>query len=401
MEHRITLNTRSSAYLNRTINIDSVTHGAITEKMLYSFPSRNHWDTQEVKIIWIDSSIYAFEQCRFNVLKWQDSMWVNLYNNNNKGWCINNFYLQDNSILGFTAEGFWTSQAALYQFEQKIANWEIKSAKNSPEYYASGGDFRIGEDTIISTWGTTIIQGELEIRELLSTYGLCLKTNSWFKVTNNIELKTLASTAWGGITFDFENEVLIVRNNQIVQIDKKSKNVYLFKGDKLKHGQIDFYYNDCNRAIILQDGNYYSESPKPIEKLTPLGKISFESIHEKVEEESITANKKKSYLSNTIILIAMLLIGIIIWIVKFKKSKFNNQELLKQIKQQSGNLLNSNEIDVILGINSSMSQDSKRVKRSRIIKSINEEYILKKGKKLITRQRDENDNRYMLYKIKK
>jgi hypothetical protein len=100
-------------------------------------------------------------------------------------------------------------------------------------------------------------------------------------------------------------------------------------------------------------------------------------------------------------LIAMLLIGIIIWIVKFKKSKFNNQELLKEIKQQSGNLLNSDEIDVILGINSSMSQDSKRVKRSRIIKSINEEYVLKKGKKLITRQRDENDNRYMLYKIKK
>jgi hypothetical protein len=401
MEHRITVLMNSEAYKNKTINIDSITHGAITANMFYSFKSRENWDAPVVKIIWKDSTVYAFEKCRFNVLTWQDSMWVNLYSNNNKGWCIENFYLQDNSILGFTAEGFWTSQAALYEFEKTTANWEIISTKNSPDYYASGGDFRIGEDTIISTWGTKTIQGKLEIIDVLSTYGLCLKTNTWFKVTNNIEFKTLASTAWGGITFDFENEVLIVRNNQIVQIDKKSRNVYLFKGDKLKHSQIDFYYNDCKSALIFQDGNYYSESPKPIEKLTPLGKISFESIHKKVEEESITASKKKSYLSYTIILIAMLLIGIIIWIVKFKKSKFNNQELLKEIKQQSGNLLNSDEIDVILGINSSMSQDSKRVKRSRIIKSINEEYVLKKGKKLITRQRDENDNRYMLYKIKK
>ena len=48
-----------------------------------------------------------------------------------------------------------------------------------------------------------------------------------------------------------------------------------------------------------------------------------------------------------------------------------------------------------------MSQDSIRVKRSRIIKSVNEDYLSKKEIKLITGQRDEKDNRYMLYSIKK
>ena len=93
--------------------------------------------------------------------------------------------------------------------------------------------------------------------------------------------------------------------------------------------------------------------------------------------------------------------GVAVWIVKSKKSKFYDPELLKHIKGNSGKLLTSDEMDELLGINSSMSQDSKRVKRSRIIKSVNEDYKLKKGKKLIIRQRDEKDSRYMLYKVQK
>jgi len=401
MEHRITVLTNSEAYKNKTINIDSITHGAITANMFYSFKSRENWDAPVVKIIWKDSTVYAFEQCRFNVLTWQDSMWVNLYSNNNKGWCIENFYLQDNSILGFTATGFWTSQAALYEFEKTTANWEIISTKNSPDYYLSGGDFRIGKDTIISTWGMYRNQDENKIEEVLSTYGLCLKTKTWFKVKNDIELKSLASTTLGGLTFDFEDEVLLMRNNQIIQIDKKSRNVFMFKGDKLKYKHIDFIYNDCKRALVLQGGKYYSKSPLPIEELVPLGKLSFDNIQKKIESKSIEANAKTSYFNYLLALIVLVLAGVAVWIVKSKKSKFYDPELLKLIKENSGKLLTSNEMDDLLGINSSMSQDSKRVKRSRIIKSVNEDYKLKKGKKLITRQRDEKDSRYMLYKIQK
>ena len=401
MEHRISIYTNSEAYKNETINIDSITHGIISAKMFYSFKSREDWDAPLVKIIWKDSTVYAFEQCRLNVLTWQDSMWVNLYSNNNKGWCLENFYLQENSILGFTAEGFWTSQADLYTFENITTNWQIISTENSPGYFCSGGDFRIGKDTIISSWGFEQNQGKSDIVEILSTYGLCLKTKTWFKVKNDIELKSLAGTTFGGLTFDFEDEVLIMRNNQIIQIDKKSRNIFMFKGDKLKYEHIDFTYNDCKKALIYQNGIYYSESPKPIEKLIPLGKISFENIQEKSETQSLKANKTNSYFSYFLAFIILFVGGVAALIVKSRKSKFHNQELLKHIKENSGKILKSNEMDVLLGINSSMSQDSKRVKRSRIIKSINEDYMLKKGKKLINRERDDEDSRYMLYKIKK
>ena len=401
MEHRITVYTNSEAYKNKTINIDSITHGAISANMFYSFKSRENSDAPLVKIIWKDSTVYAFEQCRLNVLTWQDSMWVNFYSNNNKGWCLENFYLQDNSILGFTAEGFWTSQADLYIFEKTTTNWEIISTKNSPGYYCSGGDFRIGNDTIISSWGFELNQGKSEVVEILSTYGLCLKTKTWFKVKNDIELKSLASTTFGGLTFDFEDEVLIMRNNQIIQIDKKSRNVFLFKGDKLKYEHIDFFYNNCKSALVLQEGKYYSKSPLPIEELVPLGKLSFDNIQKKIESKSIEANAKTSYFNYLLALIVFVLAGVAVWIAKSKKSKFYDPELLKHIKENSGKLLTSDEMDDLLGINSSMSQDSKRVKRSRIIKSVNEDYKLKKGKKLIIRQRDEKDSRYMLYKVQK
>ena len=117
-------------------------------------------------------------------------------------WKIINATEPDNSILGFTAEGFWTSQAVLYTFEKTTTNWEIISTKNSPGYYCSGGDFRIGKDTIISSWGFERNQGNSEVVEILSTYGLCLKTKTWFKVKNDIELKSLASTTFGSVALN-------------------------------------------------------------------------------------------------------------------------------------------------------------------------------------------------------
>jgi uncharacterized protein HemX len=175
----------------------------------------------------------------------------------------------------------------------------------------------------------------------------------------------------------------------------------MLKGDELKYKHIDFFYNNCKSAVVLQEGKYSSKSPLPIEELIPLGKLSFENMQEKTETQSLKANKNNSYFSYFLVLIVLFVGGVAALIVKSRNSKFHDQELLKQIKANSGKILKSNEMDVLLGINSSMSQDSKRVKRSRIIKLINEDYMLKKGKKLINRERDDEDSRYMLYKIKK
>ena len=62
----------------------------------------------------------------------------------------------------------------------------------------------------------------------------------------------------------------------------------------------------------------------------------------------------------------------------------------------SGQLMGS---DKMLGTEDDPSPDSRRVKRSRIIKEINTEYQIIANKELITHQRDPNDKRFILYKI--
>jgi hypothetical protein len=94
------VSTSSTAFKNQTLNIDSITGGEITNHMLYSLPNRERWDSPEIKIIWNDSIALAFETCRFNVWKWNNLEWENLYGNTNKGFCISDyFFLKTSSMV--------------------------------------------------------------------------------------------------------------------------------------------------------------------------------------------------------------------------------------------------------------------------------------------------------------
>jgi len=75
--------------------------------------------------------------------------------------------------------------------------------------------------------------------------------------------------------------------------------------------------------------------------------------------------------------------------------------LISRITEATGQAMNSDELDMLIGINDDPNPDSRRVKRSRIIQDLNTEYKQLEGKVLITRQKDPKDKRYMLYHIEK
>lgn len=105
----------------------------------------------------------------------------------------------------------------------------------------------------------------------------------------------------------------------------------------------------------------------------------------------------------------LLVLGFVLglFLMTTKKLKRRNKEtnihseLIKKLVLMSEVLLSNQELDDVLEINDDINSDSKRVKRSRIIQEVNQEYQLMAGKELITRQRDPKDKRYMLYRIKK
>ena len=103
----------------------------------------------------------------------------------------------------------------------------------------------------------------------------------------------------------------------------------------------------------------------------------------------------------------ILLIGMLI--VKITQSKdknlepelepFKRLEPIQLLLPFSGQLLTTETLDQLLGIDSQANLDSRRMKRARLINDINEKYFAQEGKELIVRDKKPEDNRYVYYKI--
>lgn len=65
----------------------------------------------------------------------------------------------------------------------------------------------------------------------------------------------------------------------------------------------------------------------------------------------------------------------------------------------SGQLLTTETLDQLLGIDGQANFDSRRMKRARLINDINEQYLEQVGKELIVRDKKPEDKRYVYYKI--
>ena len=78
---------------------------------------------------------------------------------------------------------------------------------------------------------------------------------------------------------------------------------------------------------------------------------------------------------------------------------FKRLEPIELLLPFSGQLLTTETLDQLLGIDSQANFDSRRMKRARLINDINEKYFAQEGKELIVRDKKPEDKRYVYYKI--
>ena len=402
-EKSLKVYTGSNAFKNQTLNVDSITGGEITSLMLYSLPNRETWDSPEINIIWNDSITLAFETCRFNVWKWNNAEWENLYGNTNKGLCVSEYFLFENNIYGFTSQGFWSSHSGLYSFTKKSSNWDIINTKNYPKNFCSTNSFRINKDTIISLSGVRVEHGLTTIVPTTSCYGLDMRTLTWFEITENIKLKSIIEmiSREKGKMFDFKNDVIYCLDEFRIQINKKTKEVFFENSTNLPlFRSFDLIYNDTESATVLADGRTQTVKPKSYEELTQIGNLIIRSNHGK--KNKLIQKETTTFLNMKFILgFALLIISIFIATIFFKNKRESKLSFTKKLSDFSNQILSSDEFDAAVGINLNLSHDSRRVQRARVIKEINENYQKTKRRDLITRTRDKLDNRFVLYKINK
>jgi len=82
-----------------------------------------------------------------------------------------------------------------------------------------------------------------------------------------------------------------------------------------------------------------------------------------------------------------------------QESEDESKEILEKLLAHDGEKLSTEAFDTLLGIHQITNFDSKRIKRSRLIKSLNKHYEEKKGFPLITRIKKPEDKRFIFYKI--
>ena len=74
-------------------------------------------------------------------------------------------------------------------------------------------------------------------------------------------------------------------------------------------------------------------------------------------------------------------------------------DLVEQLLAQEQRLMNAQEMNALLGIGEGVSDDSSRSRRARAIRRMNAVFERKHGVPFITRERDVQDRRHLLYKV--
>ena len=78
---------------------------------------------------------------------------------------------------------------------------------------------------------------------------------------------------------------------------------------------------------------------------------------------------------------------------------FKMLEPIQLLLPYSGQLLTTETLDQLLGFDSQTTFDSRRMKRARLIKKINQNYLAQTGRVLVTRNKMSDDKRYVTYLI--
>jgi len=399
-ESRLLLNTHSKSFKEKLIDIETISKGLITREMFYSIPVRNLDEDPIFKFLISDSTIYAMQDCQLNVWEWNDTAWVNRVKDNYKGWCIPNYYLYKKNIIGFTGSGFWTSNSGIYSFDLDSNNWKLINVKNKAPHFVSKVDFKIGNDTIVSLMVGGFEKHVNKRGEKINSYGFDLRVNKWFNVESYFELN-MFSNFYTENVFDMENTVHVLFKEYHLILDKKSLTFYYISEKKMI--DYDFYYNFNSSVTCIINGEHTFIKDEVPANAVFAGTIKFTEF-KNVKSEN---QKNNFFLWAMIGLVFMFLFGIsLVWRLVSSKNKIQSPQkspvnLISIIAERTGEILDSNEIDLLIGIDNDNSPDLRRAKRSRIIKDVNIKYEKLEGKFLITRQKSPIDNRYMLYYIEK
>jgi len=325
----------------------------------------------------------------FLVFKWEYNRWNNLYTNQYTGYNIySRKFIYNDKIYSFGGYGFWRFHGQLIWFVEKKGEWEIVPGT---ENLMNG--YSILEDSILCVFNShenyTINLNNHDINYLNSKI-----PPEYEKNIHHIAHDMASTSCWISAIINLKDKKLYFSYLDSFKGIKKS---YVEKGLMHITGHtISHYTHDYQ----LFETDIYADDFKLFEYIPILSTLKFKVL----------------YFSIYVALISI--IGFIFYLTKRKKRAKktletpsiapleDNTEVLVPYhplihKLLSYNSLTQEELDVLLEIDHVQPEESKKFKRSQLIKELNTQHQIKTGVLLIEREKDITDRRRFIYNIRK
>jgi hypothetical protein len=372
-------------------------------------------------ILPLDGQIFALTTCRFDVLLWSGSEWVNLYKGYAAGFnCRNDFFIRDGKLYSYGKYGFWQAHSEILNFNFKSGTWENLTARYLPPYYMGHAAFN-AEFGLLSIMGGYVNQSSGLYQLENNGFYFDFEEQTWQKVAVGIP-NTSEITLWMDASFDLQDFGVYLYRYQaehgFLLFDKEDLGLMFKKVDYTPIQQASMTYAFKNEIWFFNEsgpGVHYSFDEK--------GLISFKKVGEvKLLDAATEANPAKNDWRNPLLLLlsfVVLGLGGYVIVLRNKNKALPNlvprppkwevgveedsngdiDAIIGRLVPYANQFVTVDTLDELLGITHIDNPDYRKVKRSRLVKAINAVYKEKKKATLIERKRLSHDKRLVQYKI--
>ena len=365
--------------------------------------------------IFIDKNqIIANRNGYLNVYKWEKEKWIDLYKGNFGGHNFGRFcFLYKEELYAYGGYGYWHFNSSLIKFNESAGGWDFITSVDQFDRIVEPL-FNIIDDQLYITGGYFSINDKITPNN--KTAIINLNDNKQYIKSNPIKL----DSSYKELDFSalFRGAV-----NNLAFLEVWSPNIRYLLIHNFKNGQYylrDILFNDwITVPLTYIDGQQFiiTDHKNKLKFITEeiLMKGAF-PVGIEQESQNITTSKKLLTITSVI---SVLILIIVIGIYKKKKSNKNIQieslatdvlseqsegehiiKIISGLKIAEGTLVTPDQLDQLLEIED-LETDSKRARRSQMIKSINKFTAEKMGYELVHRLKDEKDKRYINYQIGK
>jgi hypothetical protein len=429
--YRLKITTKRWEYSER----NSFLEGKVSKELLQQLDSIYQKYPSGYEFIYDPSSqaLKVFVHCTFDFYSIENGKLIKEYQFANRGYtCGSYLFERNNSYHILAGRGLWNYHADLMQFDSLNGSWEFIQTKNQPLDYYPLGSYQTSKG-IVSWLGEYNNPRTSRLEEELNGFFFDFEKKSWQPIQIDIKEFNLGQIAHANESqlYETQDYAFSVTTSQIpsigwyiwILLEKETGKLFFYEGNKNVEMFRSPYYEIIGNKFRYFDYNINSATEgKEVEIDLDFIRSQSREIGQVIQLDAPDTTKTTSISTLLLWVSIPCLILLSLWLgIQLQKrrnetlqtgldakveskveqeSEDESTEIPEKLLLHNGEKLTTETFDVLLGIHQISNFDSKRIKRARLIKAINNQYLEKKGFPLITRIKNPEDKRFVYYQIR-